>query len=303
MKFRPCIDIHDGIVKQIVGATLKDASTGTNQPVTNFKSSKPSSHFAQLYKTDGLFGGHVIMLGRSQANKEASIEALRAFPGGMHVGGGITPENAKEYLAAGASHVIVTSYVFRNGCIDFERLRKMVRIVGKKRLVLDLSCRRTRDAGAKGAAMGRSSSDVTGLAQSHCGLQIDNDSVAFTLGCVSKATTNRYFVVTDRWQKFTNFEITAANLRLLAEFCDEFLVHGVDVEGTRTGIDEQLVRMLGAWSPIRVTYAGGAKCLGDFDRVERLGRGRVDLTVGSALDIFGGNVAYADVVKWQLNQE
>ena len=259
MLFRPCIDLHAGKVKQIVGATLKDATAATSASAEeNFVSELPAAHFAARYRDDGLRGGHVIMLG--PGNEEAALSALRAYPNGMHVGGGITPANAMKFIDAGASHVIVTSYVFRNGAIDWERLDELVACVGKDRLVLDLSCRRKRDAGA-GAG-------------------------------------GEYFVVTDRWQTYTDVAVNRATLQKLAAYCAEFLVHGVDVEGTRTGIDDALVRMLGACSPIPVTYAGGARDLSDMARVRVLGRGRVGLTIGSALDLFGGECAYADVVAW-----
>ncbi|GBG25187.1 1-5-phosphoribosyl-5-5-phosphoribosylaminomethylideneamino imidazole-4-carboxamide isomerase [Hondaea fermentalgiana] len=254
MKFRPCIDLHEGCVKQIVGGTLTDDAGKT--PETNFTSDKSAGNFAALYQEDGLQGGHVIMLGKG--NEEAALEALGAFPDGMHVGGGVTPENAQKYLDAGASHVIVTSYVFRDGTIDFDKLHELESAVGKERLVLDLSCRRRSNEGE----------------------------------------SPRYFVVTDRWQKFTDYEITQENLETLAQHCSEFLVHGVDVEGLRVGIIGELVEMLGRWSPIPVTYAGGARSVEDLELVKLLGRGRVDLTIGSALDIFGGSLSYDTVVKW-----
>jgi phosphoribosylformimino-5-aminoimidazole carboxamide ribotide isomerase len=221
---------------------------------TNFVSSRPAQHFAALYAQHGLLGGHVIMLGRSAGTEEQALAALRAYPGGLQVGGGVHAGNARRYLDAGATHVIVTSYVFRDGDIDRARLAELVRAVGKERLVLDLSCRK-RDG--------------------------------------------KYFVVTDRWQKFTDFEVNAANIRELAASCDEFLVHGVDVEGLRAGIQEDLVALLGDVSPIPVTYAGGARNLDDLARVRELGKGRVDLTIGSALDIFGGDLALDAVLQWQ----
>lgn len=247
VKFRPCIDLRDGCVVQIVGLTLVDGE----RPVTNFESNEGSAAIARRYRDDELAGGHVIMLG--PGSEEAARSALAAYPGGFHVGGGITPGNANSYLRSGASHVIVTSYVFREGRMDGARLDEMVSAVGKGRLVLDLSCRRRDGA---------------------------------------------YFVVTDRWQHFTDLAVDAESLGALAEHCDEFLVHGVDVEGQRIGIEEDLVALLGASCPIPVTYAGGARTLEDLDRVREIGRGRVDLTIGSALDVFGGDVAYADVVAW-----
>jgi len=253
MRFRPCIDLRNGRVVQIEGGSLTDDGTGT---VTHFETLRSPAAYARMYSEDLLPGGHVISLG--PGNREAALSALGAFPGGMHMGGGITPENARDYLDGGASHVIVTSYVFREGAVDAERLALLVRAVGKDRLVLDLSCRKR-------------GSD--------------------------------FWVVTDRWQRFTRVSITRENLTGLSAHCDELLVHAVDVEGKRVGIEESLVEMLGDWSSVPVTYAGGASSLADLDRVRDLGKGRVDLTIGSALDIFGGAVAYREVVAWQRRME
>lgn len=256
MRFRPCIDLKNGQVVQIVGGTLRDNDEqGT---VTNFTSERGADEYARLYRQDGLMGGHVIALG--PGNQGAVLAALQAYPGGLQVGGGITPENATLYLDAGASHVIVTSYVFHAGQIDEARLAKLVTTVGSERLVLDLSCRRR---------------------------------------------NGTYWVVTDRWQQFSDVRVDRATLESLAEHCAEFLVHGVDVEGMRLGIEQELVVALGEYSPLPITYAGGATAITDLDLVQRLGQGRVDLTIGSALDIFGGDVPYADVVAWhyQQNQE
>jgi phosphoribosylformimino-5-aminoimidazole carboxamide ribotide isomerase len=254
MRFRPCIDLRQGRVVQIVGATLADGEA--NQPITNFETETAPVVYAQMYQADGLSGGHVIALG--PGNEAAARAALAAYPGGMQMGGGITPANAASYLNVGASHVIVTSYVFREGQIDMDRLEQLVAAVGKERLVLDLSCRRR---------------------------------------------GQEFWVVTDRWQRFSQVQVSAETLLWLADYCDEFLVHGVDVEGKRTGIEAELVEMLGRWSPIPVTYAGGATQLADLDRVREVGQGRVDLTIGSALDIFGGNVPYREVVAWQRREE
>jgi len=253
MKFRPCIDIHGGEVKQIVGGTLKDDADAL---VTNFTATQPSSWFAERYRDDALTGGHVVMLGASPENRSAALAALQAYPGGLQVGGGITIDNAREYLDAGASHVVVTSHVFHDGVLDRGRLLALVEAVGKDRLILDLSCRR-----APG----------------------DGQPI--------------YKVVTDRWQKWTDLEVSAATLAELAQFCDEFLVHGVDVEGLQGGIEEPLVTLL-ASSPIAVTYAGGVRSIEDLERIRRLGNGKVDATIGSALDIFGGPLAYASVIDW-----
>ena len=247
--FRPCIDLHEGKVKQLVGGTLGGEPAALR---TNFVSDRSAAWYAELYKKDGLRGGHVIMLG--PGNDASAREALAAYPGGMHVGGGVNQDNAAQWLEAGASHVIVTSWVFRDGRLDWDRLRTLVDTIGKKRLVLDLSCRRRGED---------------------------------------------YFVVTDRWQKFTELTLSAETLRRLGGYCDEFLVHAVDAEGLCQGIDSQLVEKLGEWTPVPATYAGGAKSLEDLEEVTCRGRGRIDLTIGSALDIFGGTgVRYAEAVAF-----
>jgi phosphoribosylformimino-5-aminoimidazole carboxamide ribotide isomerase len=253
MRFRPCIDLRNGKVVQIVGGTLAGAPETV---VTNFETERAPADYARMYQADGLVGGHVIALG--PGNRAAALEALRAFPGGMQAGGGLTPDNAREYLDAGASHVIVTSYVFRDGRLDAERLQQLIDTVGRERLVLDLSCRKRDDL---------------------------------------------YWVVTDRWQRFSKVAITPQTLAQLAEYCAEFLIHGVDVEGLRLGIDTHLVELLGAHSPIPVTYAGGARTLDDLELVKVRGCRRVDLSIGSALDIFGGDLPYQSVVAWQHRQE
>ncbi len=249
MKFRPCIDLRHGKVVQIVGSTLSDHSA--DAPVTHFESPESPAQFAQLYRKDNLKGGHVIALG--PGNTEAALSALKAYPGGLQVGGGITPDNAAQFLDAGASHIIVTSFVFSKGKIDMDKLNTLVQTVGRKRLVLDLSCRSRDDA---------------------------------------------FWIVTDRWQHFTDVAVTPQTLEQLSGFCDEFLIHGVDVEGKMQGIQEALVSLLGSHSPIPATYAGGASQFSDLDRVKTLGCNRVDLTIGSALDIFGGSIPYKTVVDW-----
>ncbi len=248
MKFRPCIDLHGGKVKQIVGSTLTDDSRGL---IENFVSLRDASYYAEMFKRDGLAGGHVIMLG--PGNEEQALKALRAYPGGLQIGGGITADNAAYYIECGASHVIATSYVFRDGDIHMANLDRLVAAVGRDRLVLDLSCR------------------VRG---------------------------NAYFVVTDRWQKFTGFEINQKNLEELAGYCSEFLIHAVDVEGQCRGIQADLVEKLGKWTPIPTTYAGGIRSLQDIEMIRSLGKGNLDFTVGSALDIYGGNLSYREVVAF-----
>ena len=250
--FRPCIDLHEGKVKQIVGGTLGDAGLRTN-----FISEKSAAWFAELYQRDKLFGGHVIMLGAG--NEPEARSALAAFPGGLQIGGGINATNARDWLDAGASHAIVTSWAFREGRVDWERLDELVKVIGKDRLVLDLSCRKRGED---------------------------------------------YFVVTDRWQKFTELALNPETLEKFSQFCAEFLIHAVDVEGLCTGIDGGLVQKLGRWTPIPTTYAGGANSLADLETVTQLGQGRVNLTIGSALDIFGGTgVKYEDCVEFNRRRK
>ena len=250
MRFRPCIDLHNGQVKQIVGSTLSDADR--DNPRTNFSSPHPPSWYSRMYRADKLHGGHVIMLG--PGNEDAAVDAVSAWPGGLQVGGGIRADNAADWLEHGASHVIVTSYVFHDGLLDEERLHKLCRAVGREHLVLDLSCRR----------------------RGEC-----------------------YYVVTDRWQNFTSLEINPAVLEELAGYCDEFLVHAVDVEGKCMGIDTELIDLLSGNCPVPVTYAGGVSSMADLEMIRRAGEGRLDVTVGSALDIFGGSgLKYREVVEF-----
>ena len=247
MKFRPCIDLHNGKVKQIIGGTLTDDNAKVQ---TNFESEHDSAYYAELYRKDNLHGGHVIMLG--PGNTEAARLALAAYPGGMQVGGGINCDNAMEWLEAGASHVILTSYIFADGELKQERLDKIFKLVGRDKLVLDLSCR-LRDG--------------------------------------------KYYIVTDRWQKFTNCEVNTASLKQLAGYCAEFLIHAVDVEGKQAGIDTNLIKIMAEHSPIPAVYAGGVRSLEDIDLIRETGQNRIDYTVGSALDIFGGKLKYNDILE------
>lgn len=250
MKFRPCIDLHNGQVKQIVGSTLSDTAPADLK--TNFTAEHPSEWYANLYKKDRLEGGHIIKLG--PGNDQAAHAALQEWPGGMQLGGGINVDNARYWLDAGASHLIVTSYVFSGGKIAEDRLAKLVQLVGKQRLVLDLSCRRRGDD---------------------------------------------YYIVTDRWQKWTEVKISEAVLEKLGKCCDEFLIHAADVEGMCQGIEELLVHKLSALSPIPTTYAGGIRSMEDLDIIRDIGKGRIDATIGSALDIFGGElIRYQDAVAY-----
>lgn len=254
MEFRPCIDIHNGKVKQIVGGSLRDEG---NQAEENFVSCQDASFFAEFYQKSGLKGGHIILLNGQgseyyEATRQQAFMALKTYPQGLQVGGGITPDNGAEYLEAGASHVIVTSYVFQNGRIHYDKLRKMTEAVGKEHLVLDVSC---------------------------------------------KKTERGYFVVTDRWQKLTEEKVEEGLLNRLADYCDEFLIHAVDVEGKSQGIERELASMLGQWGRKPMTYAGGVHSYEDLRQLRELGRDQLNVTIGSALDLFGGTLEWDKVLK------
>lgn len=255
MKFRPCIDIHNGQVKQIVGGSLCDVG---NQAKENFVSGQDAAFFAELYQSRGLTGGHIILLNPAgseyfEKTKAQAVAALRAYPGGLQIGGGITPENAGEYLDAGASHVIVTSYVFKDGKLHYDRLKEMVDAVSKEKLVLDLSCRKKGDD---------------------------------------------YYIVTDRWQKYTDVILKEETIKELSAYCDEFLIHAVDVEGKAEGIEEGVAGLLGRACEIPVTYAGGVHSFDDLKKLKELGENKVDVTIGSALDLFGGSMKFEEVLAY-----
>lgn len=255
MRIRPCIDLHKGRVKQIVGSTLSGSSRDSLQ--TNFTATRPPSYYAKLYRRDSLSGGHVIMLG--PGNEQAAAEALAAWPGGLQIGGGITPANGPDWLEKGAAAVIVTSYVFQDGRILEDRLREMVKAVGRENLVLDLSCRKKED---------------------------------------------NYYIVTDQWRKFTSVAITKESLAYFAQYCFEFLIHAVDVEGKCSGVERNLVELLGEQSPITTTYAGGISSLADLEIIKEAGRGKLDATIGSSLDIFGGKgITYAEALDFHRRQQ
>lgn len=263
MEFRPCIDIHNGKVKQIVGGSLKDEGDLAKE---NFVAEQDAAFFADFYRKSGLRGGHIILLNGAdsphyEATRQQALSALREYPRGLQVGGGITPKNAAEYIESGASHVIVTSYVFQDGMIRFDRLDELVKAVGREHLVLDLSCRKTAEG---------------------------------------------YLVVTDRWQKLTREKVTFELMDRLAAYCDEFLVHAVDVEGKSSGIEQELTALLGDWclkrkkqrlAEIPVTYAGGVHSMEDLAMLKRLGHNLLNVTVGSALELFGGNMKWEDVLR------
>ena len=254
LEFRPCIDIHNGRVKQIVGGSLRDEGNAAEE---NFVSEKDAGWYASFYRERGLRGGHIILLNPAdsvyyaQTRKQAEL-ALSAWPGGMQVGGGITAENASDFLEAGASHVIVTSYVFRDGRVSWENLEKLVSETGREHLLLDLSCRK-KDGG--------------------------------------------YYIVTDRWQKFTDVEVTAETIARLQSFCDEFLIHAADVEGRKNGVEQELVSLLGHLDTVPVTYAGGVGSCEDVRRIKEAGKNRLNVTVGSALDLFGGPLSFEKILR------
>ncbi len=248
LEFRPCIDLHEGKVKQIVGSTL---GYENKEVVENFSSEHDSSYYAKLFAQNQLTGGHVIMLGAG--NEEAAIRALQTYPNGLQIGGGITADNASHYIEAGASHVIVTSYIFHDGMLDMDRLQKLNEAVGKDKLVIDLSCRK-RD--------------------------------------------NKWYVVTDKWTKFSDFEVNSASIKEIEEFCDELLIHAVDVEGKRSGMQEELVRDLAQWTSIPTTYAGGVRSIEDLKKFESISNGKLHVTIGSALSIFGGDLDFHTVVHY-----
>ncbi len=258
MRFRPCIDIHDGKVKQIVGGSLKDeiGDKVLGSADENYVSENDAAYYATLYREKGLCGGHVIILNSTASgyyaeSKAQALSALGAYPGGLMVGGGITPDNANEFIDAGASHVIVTSYVFHEGRVDRDRLRKICGVVGRERLCLDLSCRRRGE---------------------------------------------EYIIVTDRWQHFTEERLDAEMLERLSEYASEYLIHAVDVEGRQKSIEKDVVPILCS-SPVPVTYAGGVGSIGDIAELREAGCGKIDVTVGSALTIFGGSIEIEEILK------
>ena len=202
-RFRPCIDLHEGRVKQIVGGTLKDGAA----PRTNFVSDRDAAHYAGLYRENGMRGGHVI----------------------------------------------VSSWLFPSGRLDRQRLRELSAAAGPDRLVVDLSCRRRE---------------------------------------------NGWFVAIDRWQTVTEVRLDASLFAALAPYCVEYLVHAADMEGLCRGVDWELVRLLAELVEKPATYAGGATAAEDLDRMDSESRGRIDLTIGSALDIFGGSVRFTDCAAW-----
>ena len=255
MEFRPCIDIHNGKVKQIVGSSLKDQGDAAKE---NFVADHDSTYYAKLYAEHHLKGGHIILLNGQdstyyEATRQQALNALKAYPGGMQVGGGITAENAARFIAAGASHVIVTSYVFQKGEIRTDRLKLLNESVGKEHMVLDVSCKKKEDA---------------------------------------------YYIVTDRWQTMTDIEVCPSLLSDLAEYCDEFLIHAVDVEGKNRGIEVELIKTLADFTKVPITYAGGVHSFEDLEILKEIGKGKIHVTIGSALDLFGGQLSFEKVKEF-----
>ena len=255
MEFRPCIDIHNGKVKQIIGGSLRDEMDRAEE---NFVSEESASNYAEIYKKRQIKGGHIILLNAVdspyyEATKKQAMEALGTYPGGLQVGGGITEDNASEFIEAGASHVIVTSYVFKDGVINYDNLQKLAQKVGSDHVVLDLSCKKKEEG---------------------------------------------YVIVTDRWQKETKEILSLELLDTLAEYCDEFLVHVVDVEGKNKGIEKELVKLLGKWNKRPITYAGGVHNYEDLELLKTYGKGNVHVTIGSALDLFGGHMEFEKVLDY-----
>ena len=254
MRFRPCIDIHNGNVKQIVGSSLKDSDSFAKD---NFVSNKGGEYYARLYKENSLSGGHIIILNPEgsefyEADKKVAFDALEEYPCGLQIGGGINDQNAALFLDKGASHVIVTSFVFKNGYINYDNLHKINKAVGKQRLVLDLSCRKR---------------------------------------------NGKYYIVTDRWQKFTETVLDAEKMKELSKYSDEYLIHAVDFEGKTNGIEEDAAKLIGSFDEIPVTYAGGIHSFEDIDTLARLSDRKADFTIGSALDVFGGNISFDEVCR------
>ena len=255
MKFRPCIDIHNGKVKQIVGGSLRDERDRAEE---NFVSERSAAFYAELFRRDNLKGGHVILLNPPsspyyEADRQQAAAALSAWPGGLQIGGGITADNAASYIEAGASHVIVTSYVFKDGEVQWGNLEKLADAAGAGHVVLDVSCRKK---------------------------------------------DGKYYIVTDRWQKFTKVQLSEEILYWMKEYCDEFLVHGVDVEGKASGIEDALVELLSDVPGVPITYAGGISSLEELERFRQLSGGKLDFTIGSGLDLYGGSIPYEEVKNY-----
>lgn len=256
MKFRPCIDIHNGKVKQIVGGSLSDTDASATE---NFTASQDASYFADLYRSYNLSGGHIILLNPKgtpeyEADRAQAEQALSAWPGGMQIGGGMTPENAAAFLDMGASHVIVTSYIFDGSALSLKKLTALRDTVGREHLVIDLSCRKR---------------------------------------------NGKYYVVTDRWQTFTDLEVGSGILDELADYCDEFLIHGVDSEGLGAGFEKDLIRTLASHHRNPITYAGGIASMDHLRELEELSAGRLDFTIGSALDLFGGSLPFQTIATFR----
>jgi phosphoribosylformimino-5-aminoimidazole carboxamide ribotide isomerase len=245
MNLRPCIDLHEGKVKQIIGSSLSSETV-----IENYVSGKSIDYFIDLFKNDNLYGGHIIMLG--PGNEEAALSGLKKYKDFMQIGGGINDKNAEYFIQNGASHVILTSYLFSGNDIDFNKISHLTGIIGKDRLVIDMSCKKIND---------------------------------------------KYYAAINRWATVTKFEVNETNLNIIKKYCDEFLIHAVDVEGKKSGIDKELVQILANINGIKITYAGGIRNLEDVDFIKSISN-NIDITIGSALDIFGGQLSYKQVVNY-----
>ena len=246
--FRPCIDLHEGKVKQIVGGTLNDSGA-----VENFVSEKSPSWYAARFAKDSLRGGHMIKLG--PGNDEAAREALATWPGGLQIGGAISCDNAIAWLEAGASGVIVTSWLFDSqGKFLEDRASLLADKIGTEKIIIDLSCRQV--------------------------------GAGWTVAMI-------------RWQTLTEMEVNLETIGYLSKYCGEFLIHAADVEGQCAGVDVPLVNLLGQWTGCPITYAGGVRGLDDLNLINEASEGRLDATVGSSLDLFGGTgVSYESLLNW-----
>ena len=248
MKFRPCIDLHEGKVKQIVGKTL--TADAVDKPETNFISDHSAVYFADMFYRDGLTGGHVIMLGPN--NEQAATEALQAFPNAFHIGGGVSLENAQFWLEKGAKAVIISSRLFNGTDFSMESLQAFTDLIGKDKIILDLSCR---------------------------------------------LVEGRFRAMTNKWNTVTNLIVDEKKIDELSTHCAEFLIHAVEIEGTGSGPDWELLNMLARCESSIITYAGGISSLNDLAAMQKLDAQHIDFTIGSALNIYGGHLSYATVTS------
>ena len=241
MKFKPCIDLHHGKVKQIIGSTLN-----SKEIKVNFTSNQNSSYFAQLYRKYQLSGAHIIMLGPN--NEEACLQALKTWPGHLQVGGGITLANGEKWLKAGAQKLIFTSYLFPDKTLDLSRLQSLKKNYGRNKIVIDLSCSKT-------------------------------------------LADKGYYVFKNKWKEQTTFKLELASLQSIIPYTEEILIHAISVEGKNQGMDQDLVyqlKKLHEQTNLNLVYAGGIHHQEELDEFVKISESKIDFTIGSALDIFGG---------------